>query len=234
MDDIDDYFNDDLVLDEQTLALLDREEQKYFSQIQRQPAVTKKLKTRDGWSPGVGSRMREDDFEDLPEISVTVDGNYDFTDSTSTSAPFNTSQPKRLTVPESQLRPQSTTALSHYKPAPLRSTLHLFRPRCLPISNPAPLRQQSVDYTPPIPSQPTRPPGLSGLESQLAELRTQLLDLKNENQKFQNALKDATEVRYAKEGEVSILRKSIEKVLIGLPFYPQLTLCRQHKFMPRR
>ena len=37
MSDFDDYFDDDVVFDEQTLAALDREEQKYFKEDQSQP-----------------------------------------------------------------------------------------------------------------------------------------------------------------------------------------------------
>jgi hypothetical protein len=36
--------------------------------------------------------------------------------------------------------------------------------------------------------------------------------LREENSKIQTALQDAIDVKLAKEGEVSILRKSVEKV----------------------
>jgi chromosome segregation ATPase len=52
----------------------------------------------------------------------------------------------------------------------------------------------------------------SELEKQITELQAQLLQLRNESQKIQDALKEATGIRHAKEGEVSILRKNIEKV----------------------
>jgi hypothetical protein len=205
------------VLDEQTLAILDREEKKYLSQIQRQPplpAVTKKQKTHGGWSPGVGSRPREQDFDDLPEISVTGDGSYGFTDSTLTSGPSNPSQPpprqanhpnalqlNRRLLPNGRVlsRTQSTAVPSQ----PPASTIQNH-------ATPAPTpRQRISNQTPPIFNSTTNQLDLG---KQLADLQAQLRELRSENQKIQDALKEATDIRYSKEGEVSILRKNIEKV----------------------
>ncbi|KAF9451946.1 hypothetical protein P691DRAFT_722962 [Macrolepiota fuliginosa MF-IS2] len=215
MDNIDDYFDDDLVLDEQTLAILDREEQKYLSQVQQQrqplPPVTKKLRTNDGWSPGVGSRMREADFDDLPEISITVDGSYGFTDPALTSTPVNSSQlkPRQLKAPQPRHQVQNGPATSHIQsPIPAaRQITQSIQHRPAPVSNPT--RARSA--TPSVQSRQNGVSGQPGLEKQLSELQAQLHELRNENQKIQDALKEATDVRYAKEGEVSILRKSIEK-----------------------
>jgi len=81
MDGSDDYFTDDIVLDEQTLAVLDQEEQQYLLQNtapQLAPPATKRQKTNHGWKPGVGNRRTTtlDELEDLPEISVQGDGSY--------------------------------------------------------------------------------------------------------------------------------------------------------------
>jgi hypothetical protein len=74
----DDYFDDDIVFDEQTLAVLDQEEHK-FAQSSRplqNPPPPKRQKTNNGWKAG-GSRVDSfDDPEDLPEISVQDDGSY--------------------------------------------------------------------------------------------------------------------------------------------------------------
>ncbi|KAF5354663.1 hypothetical protein D9756_005378 [Leucocoprinus leucothites] len=217
MDDIDDYFDDDLVLDDRTLAILDREEKKYLSQRPQQPppplAVTKKQKTRDGWSPGVGSRAREHDFDDLPEISVTVDGNYGFTDSTLTSGSSNQSQPPRQATQPNAPPPRGP---NHPNPR--------FLPPAQPVHiPPRPAVSTITNRSSPIPSSRPRIPDRAiptvsngngpqpGFQTKIAELQVQLQELRNENQKVQAALREATDIRYVKEGEVSILRKNIEQ-----------------------
>jgi hypothetical protein len=84
MDDSDDYSIDEIVLDNQTLAVLDQEEQKYFQERSLlasanatiQP-VNKRQKTLNGWAPGIGSvSLRGEMDDDLPEISLQGDGSY--------------------------------------------------------------------------------------------------------------------------------------------------------------
>ena len=81
MDGSDDYFTDDIVFDEQALAVLENEEQKYLTQrtvLSRPP--TKRQKTETGWNVGLGNRDgSQDAIEDLPEISVRADGSYGVT-----------------------------------------------------------------------------------------------------------------------------------------------------------
>ena len=231
MDDSDDYFDDDLVLDEKTLAILDREERKYFSQKQHQPppAVTKKQKTRDGWSPGVGSRPREHDFDDLPEISVTADGNYGFTGSTLTSGSSDFGQPPpaqthRVNTPSQ--KDQNGRLLSRAQPAPTSR-----QPVISAVSN----RARPRSATPANILIPNENFKQLGLQKQVAGLQAQLLELKNQNEKIQAALKEATDIRYAKEGEVSILRKNMEKVHSFLNCSVlHLTCFRQRKVMRQR
>jgi len=66
MSDYDEYFTDDIVFDDQTLAALDHEEQKYL--IQR---GIKRRKVGDGCKPQPG-----EEADDLPEVSLQVDGSY--------------------------------------------------------------------------------------------------------------------------------------------------------------
>lgn len=75
MDDFDSYFTDDIVLDEQTLAVLDKEERKYLTQNKdiTQAPPAKKLKTDSGWRAIPASSRFTDD---LPEINLQVDGSY--------------------------------------------------------------------------------------------------------------------------------------------------------------
>ena len=93
MDNSDDYFDDDIVFDEETIAKLDEEESKFVTQQPNRPAQsttrlpatqqhtppfapqqpTKRLKTAHAWSPPVpappGRNFSLEDLE-LPEISV--------------------------------------------------------------------------------------------------------------------------------------------------------------------
>jgi len=83
MQDSDDYFADDFVLDETALAVLDEEEHKYTLSTQNSvpshiPPHPKRLKTETGWRPGPNNRRADtmDDQDYLPEISVQGDGSY--------------------------------------------------------------------------------------------------------------------------------------------------------------
>lgn len=88
----DDYFSDDLVLDDKTLAVLDEEESKFKritnTQTQQRVAVAppaKRQKTTESWQPQSVSRpvRRADtleDMEDLPDISIRQDGTYGLQD----------------------------------------------------------------------------------------------------------------------------------------------------------
>lgn len=75
MDGSDDYFTDDLVLDDNALAVLDQEEQKYLTQATE--PINKRQRVDSGWSPGLGATTTLVDADDLPEIAVRSDGTYD-------------------------------------------------------------------------------------------------------------------------------------------------------------
>ncbi len=93
MDDSDDYGFDEFELDEETLAILDQEEQKYLLNLNKPPDTTrevaakppdivkepvkKRYKTDTGWKSRSGAHHALcDDYDDLPEISVSGDGSY--------------------------------------------------------------------------------------------------------------------------------------------------------------
>jgi len=76
-DDFDDYFTDDLVLDDATVRALNQAEQQYYTQESVQPPVNKKSRTDHVWSPAPPvRRVPHDDFDSLPDISVGTDGMY--------------------------------------------------------------------------------------------------------------------------------------------------------------
>jgi len=76
MDGSDDYPIDDIVFDDQTLAVLDQAEQKYQTSLTQSHSAptSKRQKTNEGWRPGIGANTDLDD--DLPEISLKGDGSY--------------------------------------------------------------------------------------------------------------------------------------------------------------
>ena len=80
MDDSDEYEFDDFVLDEQTLAVLDRAEQK-FQGLATPPVEPVNKRHKSDTRPSLGVNLKyaaSDDFDDLPEISVRGDGSYGF------------------------------------------------------------------------------------------------------------------------------------------------------------
>lgn len=83
MDDSDDYFVDDIVLDDNAIAILEQEERKHALSSQKPsaaatPPPAKRQKTETGWRPAPISRRADtlDELDDLPEISVQGDGTY--------------------------------------------------------------------------------------------------------------------------------------------------------------
>ncbi|KAJ7680427.1 hypothetical protein DFH06DRAFT_1315198 [Mycena polygramma] len=189
MDGSDDYFLDDIVLDDQTLAVLDSEEQKYLTQAGPPPA--KRQKTN-GWKPvEAQSRPPVGDDNDLPEISVHGDGSYAFRGATKVRAPL---QPPRVSIPPQRVAAVPPASRVQTRPEP-RS-----RPRD------------------PLPRPTHAPPGrdpsrtvVSDASHVAEELRKQIEELQRLNHKYQTELKDATDAKLAKQGEVSILRTGLEK-----------------------
>ncbi|KAF8633455.1 hypothetical protein AX17_004624 [Amanita inopinata Kibby_2008] len=219
MDDSDDYIVDDITLDDETLAVLDREEQKYLSHNSHQntptdaPPVLKKRKTDSGWKPGPSNRFNcVDDFEDLPEISVQDDGTYgvhDITRNSSNTLAF-ISRPKSIegssdVLPRVKVSQQQTRLVA-------TSNHDTGQQRQIPVEgrviNPSTAATQRFPSL--FAGESDQHQG-NHLGTQLQRLQRKLQELNEENQKIQVALKDAMDQKLMKEGEVSILRRGIEK-----------------------
>ncbi|TFK73987.1 hypothetical protein BDN72DRAFT_833963 [Pluteus cervinus] len=197
MDDADDYFTDDLVLDEQALAVLDQTEAAFFTR------VNKRQRTSDGWKPGPGfySSTYDDDGEDMPEISVRRDGTYGI--SNARNATQNTpagraagngaiaSQPR---VVPPQPRPVHAQASS-------RSSSAIVNRPSLPtrLARTAPERSTNVRPN------PVEPQHDNGLQEKVSQLESQFA-------KIQADFEVEKRVKMAKEGEVTILRQNMAKV----------------------
>lgn len=80
--DSDDEFSDDIVLDDQMLALLDEEETRFQRATNPNagdpgpPAKRRKLDTGHALNLGVSNHSTPDDIDDLPDITVRRDGTY--------------------------------------------------------------------------------------------------------------------------------------------------------------
>ncbi|KAF8070536.1 hypothetical protein FPV67DRAFT_1025596 [Lyophyllum atratum] len=232
MSDYDDYFTDDIFLDDQTLAILDQEEQKYLTQAA--PPPSKRQKTDDGWTT---------------EISLSLGGSYgvlhDASRSSNTPAiapkprsanngpsarTYPIQSPALVTNPSSivvQRAPAAVTSRntaassfqhqSHSRPpSNSQSRPSAFQQRDSRGSStfqPAPVPQVACNLPPQLPSPSGHVRGhASRLETQMQALQQKLEQVSEENKQIQAALKEAMGVRMAKEGEVTVLRHNAEKI----------------------
>lgn len=135
MQDSDDYFTDDLVLNDEDLAALDEEEQKFaLALTQMRPTAsppTKRQKTEDGWKPGRGNHNLDtrEDLEDLPEISVQGDGTYGIGSSRHGNARLLSIQEPRVIPPPSRLS-RGNSRVSSGSSSPI---LHSARVESIPL-----------------------------------------------------------------------------------------------------
>lgn len=189
MDDSDDYDIDEIVLDNQTLAVLDQEEQKYFQERSLLEStnlavqhINKRQKTLNGWAPGIGSiSLRGEIYDDLPEISLQGDGSYGIGNGVNSAsiAPdvfpvdrntqaLHTKTSSNLlqtNPPSSRIYPQSSgpRPLVPHPPAPGNVPQ---RPRFLP-----PAERDRIEQAFPREKQP---PVLNELQTQLSEVQQKL------------------------------------------------------------
>ncbi|KAK2463205.1 hypothetical protein APHAL10511_004860 [Amanita phalloides] len=202
MDDIDDFIVDDITLDDETLALLDEEEQKYLrtqnNELIDAPPVSKKRKLDSGWRSG---HPDPDDFEDLPEISVQRDGTYDVRDvvNTSVSTPrdlLNVSNVDNSSG--STTRPTTAAAPSTTQQQLRDSTRAEYVPEIAPRTSSPYSREVGQNIH---------------LEHQLQLLQRKFHEVSGKNQTMQIALEKVTDLKLTKEGEATILRKDLERAV---------------------
>ncbi|PCH43528.1 hypothetical protein WOLCODRAFT_164517 [Wolfiporia cocos MD-104 SS10] len=230
MQDSDDYFgDDDGFIDESILAAAAAEaETQYFEtqpQLRRSlpdpappPPPPKRQKLSTGW---VGQSTRATSFEDdLPEISVQRAGIYGLESSRGSglvkelpiadgsnaayarkdgrpSAP-NSLQPHNAKSNEPPAKHQRQPPAGLVTPQ-ANSRARVSREPLTVMNTSTPLHQREDLIM------------NAQLQKQYAEIRAALDKLKKENDEVKNSLKNAEDARWAKEGEVSILRKGIEK-----------------------
>ncbi|KAG8214028.1 hypothetical protein J3R82DRAFT_10783 [Butyriboletus roseoflavus] len=225
MDDSDDnYFSDDLVLDDKALAVLDEEESKFKritssqTQQRRVPVAppAKRQKTTGSWQPQLVSRplRRADtleDMEDLPDVSIRQDGTYGLLD--------------KQRRPSGPPNPTTTVPLSR-GPVPLvRNTSGAGNARAIQVpSRPpssarasaritqSPASSQEISRTQSGPPQRVNSiPSTAASGNYVEQLLRQVEELRRKNEAIQADMNSALEAKFAKEGEVTILRKRLEK-----------------------
>ncbi|KIJ67886.1 hypothetical protein HYDPIDRAFT_165675 [Hydnomerulius pinastri MD-312] len=244
MYDSDDYFSDDLVLDDQTLAVLDEEESKFkrsTSSQQTQEDIgppTKRQKTASTWQPSRALRRSDtlDDTEDLPDISIQNDGTYGLQDK-QRPTPRPSSQVQVVSGPPAltQAGPGPTSTSSSrgsVPPSRGRSVMSLARvihprpPRPPPSTRTAPASRPPVSSQGIVRSQlapqprvaqgalsPSSDAHVAALHQQMEELRKKNEKMQADLQKSQAELESALNAKFAKDGEVTNLRKRIEKTV---------------------
>ncbi|KAF8134566.1 hypothetical protein EV363DRAFT_899285 [Boletus edulis] len=238
MDDSDDsYPDDDLVLDEQTLAVLDEEESKYkrISNTQPQQNVgppTKRQKTSGSWQPQSTSKTlrrtgTSEDTEDLPDISIRQDGTYGIQDkqrrpsgppSRSGVAPgpnvvARTASGTRPTAPPLSRGPappvRSAAVAGPVRAAPSRPSSAVYGTRI--AQSPASSQEVSRTQSGP-PRRVDRVPSTTVSGNYVDQLLQQIKELQKENKAIHVEMESAMDTKFVKEGEVTILRKRLEKV----------------------
>ncbi|KAG6845895.1 hypothetical protein H0H87_000701 [Tephrocybe sp. NHM501043] len=237
MSDDDAYFTDDICFDDQTLAFLDSEEKKFLSQATKAVPPTKRQKTDNGWKPGIGAApAHAADF--LPEISLDFGGSYGVLPGASTATRIAQLPPASSNSATSRVPPNHALATSPGTPLASRALLpsshnlpaRIFQqgrpPVGLPDAVQRPVSREAarlVCSVQPLPNSPpqhfpssyavNRPPDKTHeLEAKLQQLQQKLEKVCEENKTIQVALNDALNAKFAKEGEVTILRKNAEKV----------------------
>ncbi len=145
----DDYFNDDLILDDNALAALDEAESRYAA-TQKRPAsftgiapVAKRQKafheiTPSQPLPALQRNISLNDFEDLPDIFVQGDGSYEITPAVRTfgvPTPAPRTQPRTggFQAPLSRTPPGNKPVSYPVRPPPIPAP---------PVAGPSNHRQQ--------------------------------------------------------------------------------------------
>ncbi|KAJ7287429.1 hypothetical protein C8J57DRAFT_1460761 [Mycena rebaudengoi] len=201
----DDYLFDEIVLDDQTLAVLDSEEQKFLSQAA--PPPPKRQKTDNGWRavPPQGRATVVDDMDDLPEVSVHGDGSYALRGAPKAANRDNTVPPVRKAPPAPRV-PQERVL----DPPPVPRAAA--QPRQDSSSRPRGAFPHTTNNArAPAVQPPPRPPPPEIPHVQSQELLRQMEELRLQNIKYQADLKEANDAKFLKQGEVANLRRNIEK-----------------------
>ncbi|EJD02972.1 uncharacterized protein FOMMEDRAFT_168072 [Fomitiporia mediterranea MF3/22] len=230
MDNSDDYFNDSFDLDDNDLAVLDAEEAKYT-----QSATQKSLNTAESIPPRKRQKISHPQVaEDILDVFLQADGTYGVVGVTRREEEGDISIPRNLIVTESQdnVRPTNTNSLPNVsRPQSLSRntsvrganarTLSTLLGRTTAGNGPCTRTRPTAGNTH-MPLRASQVPAGKFAEKQnrvpqyqqekeAEDLKATVEKLRLENERAKKALQDAELSRFAREGEVTILRKKIEK-----------------------
>ncbi|KAL5528440.1 hypothetical protein ACEPAF_7576 [Sanghuangporus sanghuang] len=223
MDDSDDYFQDSFQLDENDLAALDAAEAEYVASKSQIPArVSDSLppQKRQKVSHGYSS-------DDILDVFLRADGTYGVLAGEQQDDGFNVAVPEGLfaTRKESIACQVNDAVSSHVRSSQnlrersLRRSSSCTFQGCVGQGSAAAVSEQ-ICHEPhkATVSSNVRPTSdlRRELHVELVSLKSTVEMLKLENDRVKSALKDAEIARFAKEGEVTMLRKKVEK---ALPMY---------------
>ncbi|KAI9571100.1 hypothetical protein HD554DRAFT_2169491 [Boletus coccyginus] len=242
MNDSDDnYFSDDLVLDDKTLAVLDEEESKFKRTTNTQTRQSvgpppKRQKTTGSWLPqSIGQTVhRADTLEDteyLPDVSIRQDGTYGLQDKQrrpsgpQASRSGNTPGPNAVAQTGPGARSTGTAPLSRGSSPPMRRTSAGGPVRGTQVRSRPPSAVRGTRFAQsPVSSQEVvsrtqsgppqrinRVPSTTVSGNHVEQLLQQIEELRKENEAIHVNMESALEAKFAKEGEVTILRKRLEK-----------------------
>ncbi|KAG1716635.1 hypothetical protein ID866_513 [Astraeus odoratus] len=236
MHDSDDEYYSDFTLDDRTLAILVEEESKFTRSASTQAATAgsspppKRQKVATSWNAARPVQRNEsvEDMDDLPDISVQMDGTYALQDRQRTTSPAPSSHLPTTSgpclQPQRGLGPGVSSSRGSFKGDVTTVETLIFY-------------AYSTHRHPPFVTEPTPVPVRASLaykrynENWRFDLCTPSLreaifysisvslQLQKSNDRMQAALQksqaelhNVLDAKFAKEGEVSILRKGIEKV----------------------
>ncbi|TCD60942.1 hypothetical protein EIP91_009276 [Steccherinum ochraceum] len=184
------YFDEDLVLDDDLIAVLDAEEQRHQKDTQPQaskptivrhtPPPAKKQKTNHQWSskPGPLQRVASvDEYGDLPEISIQGDGTYGVAIQAPAQRPVNGAPSSRPAIPPP--RPLANAIPTGQTASSSRRPLHQPIARTLAAQQPVIHRNATASsaHRPQLSSRPSNGPPVPSQGR--VEQRTELSDLRD-------------------------------------------------------
>ncbi|KAL5485216.1 hypothetical protein ACEPAI_7858 [Sanghuangporus weigelae] len=222
MDDSDDYFQDSFQLDENDLAVLDAAEAEYVASISQIPARVS------GSLPAQKRQKVSHDYssDEILDVFLRTDGTYGVL-AEHQDAGANVAVPEGLFATRKEIIAcQVNDAVSSHvrssqnlRERSLRRSSSCTFQECVGQGSTAALSEQICHE----PHESTVSPNVRPSSDLQRELHVELVSLKStvemlklENDRVKSALKDAEIARFAKEGEVTMLRKKVEK---ALPMY---------------
>ncbi|KAL5523772.1 hypothetical protein ACEPAG_7945 [Sanghuangporus baumii] len=214
MDDSDDYFQDSFQLDENDLAVLDAAEAEYVASVSQIP-----VRVSDSLPPPKRQKVSHDySSDEIVDVFLCADGTYGVLaehqdDGANVAIPEGLFATRKEIIAIDAVSSHVRSSQNLRERSLRRSSSRTFQ-ECVGQESPAALSEQIYHE----PHEPTVSPNVHPSSDLQRDLHVELVSLKStvemlklENDRVKSALKDAEIARFAKEGEVTMLRKKVEK-----------------------